>query len=191
MLFRSGAASGAMPTGDPGRQGMCTRGAHTPRPTPGWSPFILSPLPRGRQEPTCNKALLSSPTHPWGDPAAIRVGTRTSLCATLCNPMDYTVHGILQARILKWEPFTSPGDLLNPGIKPGISYVSCIGRGVPYHYATWEALDQRQNSSVWPPGCVLWPLPLWLPLGSPIFPSGCEGKLGVALESLQGRRDLT
>ena len=29
------------------------------------------------------------------------------------------------------------------------------------------------------------------PLGSPIFPSGCEGKLGVALESLQGRRDLT
>ena len=28
------------------------------------------------------------------------------------------------------------------------------------------------------------------PLGSPIFPSGCEGKLGVALESLQGRRDL-
>ena len=28
-------------------------------------------------------------------------------------------------------------------------------------------------------------------LGSPIFPSGCEGKLGVALESLQGLRDLT
>ena len=34
-------------------------------------------------------------------------------------------------------------------------------------------------------------LPLGLALGSPIFPSGCEGKLGVALESLQGRRDLT
>ena len=28
-------------------------------------------------------------------------------------------------------------------------------------------------------------------VGSPIFPSGCEGKLGVALESLQGLRDLT
>ena len=25
----------------------------------------------------------------------------------------------------------------------------------------------------------------------PIFPSGCEGKLGLALESLQGLRDLT
>ena len=26
-------------------------------------------------------------------------------CSTLCNPMDYTVHGILQARILKWVAF--------------------------------------------------------------------------------------
>ena len=24
------------------------------------------------------------------------------LCLTLCDPMDYTVHRILQARILKW-----------------------------------------------------------------------------------------
>ena len=28
------------------------------------------------------------------------------------------VHGIPQARILEWEPFPSPGDLPNPGIKP-------------------------------------------------------------------------
>ena len=34
-------------------------------------------------------------------------------------------------------------------------------------------------------------LPLGLALGSTIIPSGCGGKLGVALESLQGRRDLT
>ena len=32
---------------------------------------------------------------------------------------------------------------------------------------------------------------LFSALGSPIFPSSCEGKLGVALESLQGLRDLT
>ena len=37
---------------------------------------------------------------------------------TLCNPMDYTVHGILQARILEWVAFPSPGDLPNPGIEP-------------------------------------------------------------------------
>ena len=26
-------------------------------------------------------------------------------CPTLCNPVDYTVHGILQARILEWVVF--------------------------------------------------------------------------------------
>ena len=32
----------------------------------------------------------------------VKVG---QLCATLCDPMDYTVHGILQARILEWIAF--------------------------------------------------------------------------------------
>ena len=27
------------------------------------------------------------------------------LCLTLCDPMDYTVHGILQTRILYWVAF--------------------------------------------------------------------------------------
>ena len=40
------------------------------------------------------------------------------LCLTLCDPMDYTVHGILQVRILECVPFPSPGDLPNPGIEP-------------------------------------------------------------------------
>ena len=31
--------------------------------------------------------------------------------------MDYTVHEILQARILEWIAFPSPGDFPNPGIK--------------------------------------------------------------------------
>ena len=39
-------------------------------------------------------------------------------CQTLCDPMDYTVHGILQARILEWVASPSPGDLPNPGIEP-------------------------------------------------------------------------
>ena len=42
----------------------------------------------------------------------------TLSCPTLCNPMDYTLHGILQATILEWVPFPSPGDLPNPGIEP-------------------------------------------------------------------------
>ena len=30
----------------------------------------------------------------------------TQSCPTLCDPMDYTVHGILQARILEWVAFS-------------------------------------------------------------------------------------
>ena len=37
---------------------------------------------------------------------------------TLCDPTAYTVCGILQARILEWVAFLSPGDLPNPGVKP-------------------------------------------------------------------------
>ena len=42
----------------------------------------------------------------------------TQLCLTLCDPINYTVHGILQARILEWVPFPFPRDLPNPGITP-------------------------------------------------------------------------
>ena len=46
------------------------------------------------------------------------------LCLTLCDPMDcsppgFSVHGILQARILEWVAIPFSGDLPNPGIKPG------------------------------------------------------------------------
>ena len=37
---------------------------------------------------------------------------------TLCDPTDYTVHGILQARIPEWVAFPFSGDLPNPGIEP-------------------------------------------------------------------------
>ena len=40
-------------------------------------------------------------------------------CPTLGDPLDYTVHGIFQARILVWVAIPSPGDLPDPGIEPG------------------------------------------------------------------------
>ena len=40
------------------------------------------------------------------------------LCPILCDPRDYTVHGILQAEYWSGQPFPSPGDLPNPGIEP-------------------------------------------------------------------------
>ena len=37
---------------------------------------------------------------------AVCVSVKVTLsCPTLCDPMDYTVHGILQARILEWVAF--------------------------------------------------------------------------------------
>ena len=39
-------------------------------------------------------------------------------CPTHCDPMDYTVHGILQARILEWVAAPFSRDLPNPGIEP-------------------------------------------------------------------------
>ena len=39
-------------------------------------------------------------------------------CVQLFGTPWTIVHGILQARILEWVTFPSPGDLPNPGIKP-------------------------------------------------------------------------
>ena len=40
------------------------------------------------------------------------------LCPALCNPMDYTVHGIFQARLLEWVAVPFSRGSSNPGIKP-------------------------------------------------------------------------
>ena len=58
-------------------------------------------------------------------------------CPTLCNPVDCSlpgcsVHGILQARILKWIAMPSSKGSSWPGDQTHISYVSCIGRQVLY-----------------------------------------------------------
>ena len=42
----------------------------------------------------------------------------TQLCPTLCDPMDYTVHELLQARILERVAVPFSGDLPNPGVEP-------------------------------------------------------------------------
>ena len=42
----------------------------------------------------------------------------THLCLTLCNSMDYTVHGIHQARILEWVAIPFSRGSSQPGIKP-------------------------------------------------------------------------
>ena len=52
-------------------------------------------------------------------------------CPTLCGSMDCStpgasVHGIPQARILEWVAIPFSGDLLDPGIKPGLPHCGQI-----------------------------------------------------------------
>ena len=58
------------------------------------------------------------------------------LCLTLCNPMDYIVHGILQARILEWVAFPFSRGSFQPRDQP---QVSCIVGGLFTSWATREA----------------------------------------------------
>ena len=63
----------------------------------------------------------------------------TKSCPTLCDPMDYTVHGILQSRILEWVavPFyrrsSQPRDW---------TQVSCIASGFFTSWATKHLLHE-------------------------------------------------
>ena len=49
------------------------------------------------------------------------------LCLTLCDPMDYTVYEILQARILEWVAFPfSRGTFPTQGSNPGLPHCKQI-----------------------------------------------------------------
>ena len=60
---------------------------------------------------------------------------------TLCEPKDCSlpgssVHGISQARILEWVAISSSSRSSRPRNR---TCISCIGRWVFHHWATWEA----------------------------------------------------
>ena len=73
------------------------------------------------------------------------VGSVAQLCLTLCDPMDYSppgsrssVYGISQTRILKWFAISFSKGSFWPRNWTHVSCVSCIGRWILYHWATWE-----------------------------------------------------
>ena len=48
----------------------------------------------------------------------------THSCLTLCNPMDYTVLGILQARILEWVAFPFSRGSSQPRDRAQVSHIA-------------------------------------------------------------------
>ena len=51
----------------------------------------------------------------------------------LYSPPGSSVHGILQARILKWVAMPSSRGFSQPRDQICVSYISCIGKPVLYH----------------------------------------------------------
>ena len=64
-------------------------------------------------------------------------------CPTLCDPTDYTVLGILQARILEWVAVPFSRGSSQPRDRTQVSHIA--GRFFT-SWATWEALKYIKNS---------------------------------------------
>ena len=72
------------------------------------------------------------------------------LCPTLCDPMDCSppgssVHGISQARILEWVAIFYSRESSWPR---DWTCISCIGRQILYHCATWGSLQLSSVQSL-------------------------------------------
>ena len=85
----------------------------------------------------------------------------TQSCPTLCNPMDYAVHGILQARILEWVVFpfsrgssqprsptlqvdSLPAELQGKPKNTGVGSLSLLQGIFPTQESNWGLLHCRR-----------------------------------------------
>ena len=72
-----------------------------------------------------------------------------------CSPPGSSVRGIVQARILEWVAISFSRGSSRPKDRTHVSCVSCSGKWVLYHCATWEACSmahgEQRASLVWSP----------------------------------------
>ena len=81
----------------------------------------------------------------------------TQSCLTLRDPKDCSllvssVHEISQARTLEWVAISFSRGSPWPRDRTHVSYVSCIGRWILYHWTMWKALlipQKRKKIFVW------------------------------------------
>ena len=81
-------------------------------------------------------------------------------CPTLWDPMDYTVHGILQTRMLEWVAFPFSRGSLNPGIKPRsptlwVDSLPTEPQGKPSSHEVCDNFSQKQQETTYMYGPVL------------------------------------
>ena len=63
-----------------------------------------------------------------------------------CSSPGSSVRGIFQARILEWVAISCPRGSSCPRGRTHVSVISCLGRWVLHHCATWKA---RKNFTWW------------------------------------------
>ena len=109
--------------------------------------WVAMPSSRGSSRPrdwtcvSCGSCIAGGffTTEPPEKPERFGVKDQvTQLCTSLCDPMDYTGHGILQARILEWVAFSfsrGSSQLRDQ------TQVSCIAGRFFISWATREAQD--------------------------------------------------
>ena len=103
--------------------------------------WVAFPFSRGSSSPRIEPSSPtlqedSLPGEPQGKPIWNKVEFMLVLSLTLWG---FSVHGILQARILKWVAISYSRGSSQPRDETYVSRVSCVGRQVLYHCATWEA----------------------------------------------------
>ena len=148
----------------------------------GW---VAYPFSRGTFWPG-NWIRVSCITHGFFTSWATREAPEVAQsCTTLCDPMDYTVHGILQARILEWVASLLQGILPTQGLNQGLPHCRQIlyqlsHQGSP-RILEWVAYPFFSGSS-WPRNrtgfsCILYqlssqgsPISLSLPGTEPVTP---------------------
>ena len=66
----------------------------------------------------------------------------TQSCLPLCDPMDYTVHRILQARILEWVAFPFCRGSSQPRDQTQISHIAVV------FFTSWATREEQLNSTI-------------------------------------------
>ena len=62
----------------------------------------------------------------------------TQPCLTLCDPMDYAIHGIIQARILEWVAFPSSRESSQPRDQTRVSHIA------DRFFTSWATVEAQE-----------------------------------------------
>ena len=124
--------------------------------------FIFTSQPLWRMiQKFLKKAKIELPLAKW-----VKV---TQSCLTLCNTMDYTVHGILQARILEWG-FLFQGIFPIQGLDSGLLHCRWILYQLSYQGSSYITIYYVVKSMRRGAAKPWWPDIIYLALWSEIWP---------------------